>query len=66
MEETLLDIIRRCKQRGILFSRDWDAVTTPQLEREGSSTFMKINTMIRESDQGVIQRVEQVVLSKVA
>jgi hypothetical protein len=58
MEETLLDIIKRCKQRGILFARDWDSVTPPQLEREGATTYMKINNMIKESDQGVIQRVE--------
>lgn len=66
MEETLLEIVKRCKQRDILFCRDWDSVTTPQLEREGPNTYMKINQMIKEGDQGVIQRVQQVVMNKVA
>jgi len=61
MQNILLDIIAKCKERGILFNRDWDAVTTPCLYREGASTYQKINQMIMDGDQGVIKRVEQVV-----
>jgi len=54
MQATLLEIIGKCKMRGILFIRDWEAVTHPCLARESSSTFMKINQMIMDGDQGVI------------
>lgn len=39
MERILLDITNKCKQRDILFSRDWDAVVEPALKRENPSTF---------------------------
>lgn len=54
MQNILLDIITKCKQRDILFTRDWDKVTQPCLMREGASTYQKINQMIMEGDQGVI------------
>jgi hypothetical protein len=66
MEATLQEIITRAKQRGILFCRDWDSVAHPCLERESMSTFQKVNQMIKEGDQGVIQRVEQMVMNKIA
>lgn len=53
MEQELIRISERCKERGILFSRDWDAVTPPQLVRD-TMAFHRINETIREGDQGVI------------
>lgn len=66
VEQELMRISERCKERGILFSRDWDAVTAPCLVRESPAAYQKINQMIREGDQGVIQRVQQVVLNQVS
>lgn len=61
MEQELIRITERCKERSILFSRDWDAVTQPQLVRETPTAYQRINESIREGDQGVIQRVQTIV-----
>lgn len=58
MQNILLDIFAKCKQRGILFNRDWESVAHPCLSREGALTYEKINKMIMDSNQGVIQKVE--------
>ena len=65
MEQELIRISERCKERGILFSRDWDAVTQPSLVRETPSAYQKINMSIREGNQGVIQKVQHMVLDTV-
>ena len=49
MENTMLEIMDRCKHRGILFTRDWDAVTQPSLERE-SKSYLLINKQIMDGD----------------
>lgn len=64
MENELIKICQRCRERGILFTRDWAAVIEPCLVRESPATFNSINQMIRDSDQGVIQRVQQVVINQ--
>ena len=64
MEAELKSIALRCKERDILFTRDWDSVTQPCLVRENPSTYMKINQIIKDGDQGVIQRVSQVQMEK--
>ena len=43
MESELKSISLRCKEREILFSRDWDVVTPPCLARESPTTYQKIN-----------------------
>jgi len=63
MEQELIKICQRCKERGILFTRDWNVVTEPCLVRESPIAYDKINQMIRDNDQGVIQRVQQVVIN---
>mmetsp|Transcript_12755 Transcript_12755/g.21526 ORF Transcript_12755/g.21526 Transcript_12755/m.21526 type:complete len:123 (+) Transcript_12755:696-1064(+) len=60
IECELLNICQRCKERDILFSRDWDAVTLPCLFKE-SKSYLNINKMIKEGDQGVIRKVQEVV-----
>ena len=59
MENELKSISIRCKEREILFTRDWDVVTTPVLARESPNTYLKINQIIKDGDQGVIIRVHQ-------
>ena len=54
IEKTLIEIAYRCKERGILFSRDWENVTNPYLNRESPNAYVKINQMIMNGDQGVI------------
>jgi hypothetical protein len=39
MEQELVKICQRCKERGILFSRDWDKVTEPCLVRESPMNY---------------------------
>ena len=56
--------MNKCKQRDILFSRDWDKVVLPALQRENPNTFEGINKNIMDGSQGVIQRVEQVVMKQ--
>lgn len=36
MEQTLLKITKACKTRGTLFTRDWDTLPLPLLQREGN------------------------------
>jgi len=60
MEGELKSLAVRCKEREILFTRDWDSVTQPCLVRENPNTYMKINQIIKDGDQGVIQTVQQV------
>lgn len=43
MENELKSISMRCKEREILFTRDWDVVTPPVLVRESPTTYQKIN-----------------------
>ena len=50
METELIKICQRCRERGILFTRDWSAVTEPCLIRESPAAYMSINQMIRDSD----------------
>lgn len=64
MEHELIKICQRCRERGILFTRDWAAVTEPCLARESPIAYNSINQMIRDSDQGVVQRVQQVVIDQ--
>lgn len=54
MEQELVKICQRCKERGILFSRDWDKVTEPCLVRESPMNYQKINQIIKDGDQGVV------------
>jgi hypothetical protein len=58
MQNILMEITNKCKLRDILFSRDWDAVIEPALQKEHPGTYQKMNQLIMEGNQGVIQRVE--------
>lgn len=64
MEQQLVRIANRCKERGILFTRDWSIVTQPCLLRESQSAYQKINLQIMEGHQGVIQRVQEMVMNQ--
>lgn len=57
MECELRTIFQRCKERQILFVRDWDSVVLPCLHKE-SKTFQNINRMIKEGDQGIARKVQ--------
>lgn len=59
MEHELKVILTRCKEREILFTRDWEVVTTPCLVRESNKSYQQINQIIKDGDQGVIIRVHQ-------
>jgi len=59
MEHELKSILTRCKEREILFTRDWEVVTTPCLVRESNKSYQQINQIIKDGDQGVIIRVHQ-------
>jgi hypothetical protein len=49
MENELIKICQRCRERGILFTRDWAAVTEPCLVRE-TAAYNSINQGIRDGD----------------
>ena len=53
-------LFQRCRERGILFTRNWSTVTEPCLVRESPMTYAQINANLLENDQGVVQRVQEV------
>ena len=63
MEQELGRLFQRCRERGILFTRDWLQVTEPSLVRESPMNYQRLNELIRDNDQGVVKRVQQEVLN---